>query len=77
MYVSYFAMNQGGVDLIDQALNNFERESRFFSYAAWFINQLEELRGNQLEWFHERLNEVDKSQLTFDQVLMFRVAQGE
>ena len=38
---------------------------------------LQELSSEEQEQCHEQLTEMDKSHLTFDQVLAFRVAQGE
>lgn len=74
LYVSYFTMSQSGIDLVDQAQ---AVQGRFIGYQTWFIRRLEQLRGRELHSFQDQLSDIDKSHLTFEQVLAFRVAQGE
>jgi len=65
MYVSYFTMSgqEGVVDLIDQA---GAASIRFTGYTSWFIRRLEALQDDALDLFHNQLNEIDKSHLSFE-----------
>ena len=79
MYISYFRLpdNNGSLIDSDDVLN------RFSGYENFFIKRLEGVDAGgsfsyqELEDFHEKLIEMDKNFLEFNQVLAFRVAQGE
>ena len=48
--------------------------SGFTSYDEFFLSKLEELPDQNLELLHEKLIDMDKSMLSFEQMLAFRVA---
>ena len=76
MYISYFRLPDNNGSLLDSD----EVLKRFSGYENFFIKRLEgvaaggTLTDQELEDFHEKLIEMDKSFMDFNQVLAFRVA---
>ena len=67
-YVSYYRFSNDVLDSRPLILEGFT------GYDDFFLSKLEELPGTDLEALHDKLVDMDKSMLSFQQILAFRVA---
>ena len=67
-YISYYNFSNDVLESKQLILNSFT------SYDEFFLSKLEELPDQNLELLHEKLIDMDKSMLSFEQMLAFRVA---